>query len=137
MMMPDAALTEHVAALRAEIRVVENAQRPTEEGLGERLAELDDAVAQFRTNPFRLPTVGYGAPFDQRLVERGMLAMAGMLQPKLAREAIEKPVRQSCAGPGMRLSTSDKMARLHDLAAQLRVAEALLEVDRRGIESLT
>ena len=126
-------LEERVRGLRQEIAAVGAAPEPAGDILGAEMDRFDRAVAAFEAAPFR-PRVWSPGPPSWEAIEHMVMGAMGRLVPG-AREHFEQHAAGKLAAyPGLRLSAADKAGRLQQLAHDLRVAEAMLEVDRRRHE---
>lgn len=125
----DQRLVARCQELRTEIAAVERALPSIEEEIAAQFAHLDSSTETFRAHPFRLL---HGSGPQQ--VERMLLGFSGVTQPDVTRRLIEEAVRRN-AGPWLRLPADRQAAELAGLKAELRQAEARLEINRRQVEA--
>jgi hypothetical protein len=120
-----------IRELRQEIAATERAQPPLEDVLVDEMARFDRATQQFGKEPYKRPFLG---ALSWERLEVVLMGMAGCLIDG-SRQHYENHVRARLAAQhGMRLSEAEKTERLRQLAADLRLTEAHLEIERRRQE---
>jgi hypothetical protein len=125
----DAKLVGRCQQLRSEIAAVERALPSLEEEIAAELAHLDLVTQEFTRHPFKLL---HGSGPER--VARVLLGYAGASDPERTRQLVEQGVRAN-AGPWLRLPAEQQVGKLDDLRAELRRAEAALEINRRQVEA--
>ncbi len=133
----DGAVSERVHSLVADIAATESARPPIEAEVQTAVSRLEVLAARAEASApsFWPPAVMTFTPttFDDAVLG----AMALIAPDKTRALVVDRAKRRAEAWKGLRLSESEKAKKLARLQADLRVARAKLELQRRVIEQAT
>jgi hypothetical protein len=130
----NAKLSERVRQLKAEINAVERGREPVQVLVDRALAEVDAARAAFIAAPFK-PAIFNPDALRGDSVGRMILSAFAAMMPEQTTAIVQASVlEREKAWQGLRLTDAEKIERTDALLAELRKAEARIEMDRRRIE---